>query len=187
MIKHTLRIWDCYIDNEIQTTVITDHESLQYLQITWISLKRLTCWVMKFQKYNLLIRYRKETEAIVSDIISRYSDFMKKKSVNVVQITMSLVTLWKCSENEWFTAMMQFLKTDDSLKDRNLEKIIYKIARDFWIRRLEENDILIWKYKNMKTLFLKKSFQKELVWRMHCEFRYLESSELLEILHSWVW
>ena len=31
IIKHMLQMWDCYINNEQTITVVTNHESLQYL------------------------------------------------------------------------------------------------------------------------------------------------------------
>ena len=64
-------------------TVVTDHESLQYFQITRTSFKRLAHWIFKFQKYNLLIKYQKNFKIIVSDTINQQSDFMREESVNI--------------------------------------------------------------------------------------------------------
>ena len=48
VIKHVLQTWNYYIDNEQMIIIITDHESLQYLQIIRMSFKRLACWIFKF-------------------------------------------------------------------------------------------------------------------------------------------
>ena len=57
-IKEALRTWDRYIKNGTQTTVVTDHEHLQYLQTTLKYSKRLACWVDEFQSYLLCICYQ---------------------------------------------------------------------------------------------------------------------------------
>ena len=40
-IKHSLRTWGAYISNDTRTEVLTDHESLKYLQTTRTPSKRL--------------------------------------------------------------------------------------------------------------------------------------------------
>jgi hypothetical protein len=47
-IKEALRLWDRYIENGTQTTVVTDYVSLQYLQTTMTYSKRLARWVDEF-------------------------------------------------------------------------------------------------------------------------------------------
>ena len=69
-IKHALRLWERYIENGTTTTVVTDHESLQYLQTTTAYSKRLAQWVEEFQTYDLNIYYCKSINAVVPDVIS---------------------------------------------------------------------------------------------------------------------
>jgi hypothetical protein len=87
-IKHALQIWDRYINNDHITTMIMNHESLQYLQTIKTSSKRLARWISKFQKYSLEIRYWKELKTVVLDAISRRFNFMKERSANVAQGTL---------------------------------------------------------------------------------------------------
>ena len=84
-IKHALRLWERYIENGTTTTVVTDHESLQYLQTTTAYSKRLARWVEEFQTYDLEIRYRKGTDAVVPDAISRRPDFIQHQPANMAE------------------------------------------------------------------------------------------------------
>ena len=59
-IKEALRLWDRYIENGTQTTIVTDHASLQYLTSTKTYSKRLARWVAEFQEYDLRIQYRND-------------------------------------------------------------------------------------------------------------------------------
>lgn len=75
-IKEALRKWRNYVDNSTTTTVLTDHHSLQYLKTVKTPSKRLARWVEEFQQFNLDIKYRKGSEAIVPDAISRRPDYI---------------------------------------------------------------------------------------------------------------
>lgn len=66
-----------YIDNDKLTIIYTDHESLKYLQIMKNPLKHLAQWISEFSDFNLNIKHCQNSETIVSDIISQYSDLMK--------------------------------------------------------------------------------------------------------------
>jgi hypothetical protein len=82
-IKEALRLWDRYIENGTRTAIVTDHASLQYLQTTTTYSKRLARWVDEFQEYDLDIQYRKGSEAVVPDAISRRPDFIEDGPANV--------------------------------------------------------------------------------------------------------
>jgi len=56
-IKHALRTWQYYIKNGHTTTIVTDHEGLQYLKNTPHLSKRLARWIDEFQQYDLDIQY----------------------------------------------------------------------------------------------------------------------------------
>ena len=75
-IKEALRLWDRYIENVTQTTIVTDHASLQYLQTTVTYSKRLARCVDEFQEYDLKIQYRKGSDAVVPDALSRRPDLI---------------------------------------------------------------------------------------------------------------
>ncbi|OKP04967.1 hypothetical protein PENSUB_6712 [Penicillium subrubescens] len=51
--------------------VVTDHASLQYLQTTTAYSKRLARWVDEFQEYDLKIQYRKGSDGVAPDTLSR--------------------------------------------------------------------------------------------------------------------
>ncbi|KAG0152675.1 hypothetical protein PDIDSM_2480 [Penicillium digitatum] len=48
-IKEALRTWDRYLENGTKTTIITDHEGLQYLATIRAYSKRLARWIDEFQ------------------------------------------------------------------------------------------------------------------------------------------
>src|SRR5204863_9232326 len=57
-IKDALMKWHHYIENGMPITVITDHDSLKYMNTVQKPSKRLARWVDQFQQYNLVIKYR---------------------------------------------------------------------------------------------------------------------------------
>lgn len=75
-IKHALRAWKHYVDNNHQTTVLTDHATLQFLPTTKIASRRLDRWIAEFQEYDLAIKYRPGAENTIADAISRRPDFL---------------------------------------------------------------------------------------------------------------
>jgi hypothetical protein len=50
--------------------------------------KRLAKWLDKFEKHDLNIRYRKGSEIIISDVISRKSNFLEARPRNRAYIAM---------------------------------------------------------------------------------------------------
>ena len=82
-IKYALRTWNEYIQNGTTTEVVTDHESLKYLTTTKTPSKRLARWIDEFAEYQLDIKYRKGSEAVIPDAISRRPDFLGKGPANV--------------------------------------------------------------------------------------------------------
>ena len=55
--------------------VITDPDSLKYMNTVQKPSKRLARWVDEFQQYDLVIKYRPGKQAIVPDAIRRRPDF----------------------------------------------------------------------------------------------------------------
>ena len=127
-IKHALCLWEWYIENSTTTTVVTDHESLQYLQTTTAYSKWLAWWVEEFQTYDLEIHYHKGTDAVVPDAISHQLDFIQHQPANMaewnpwLELHLSAVATWDicfttCLKNlhgltkcEWLPAMLTYLK-----------------------------------------------------------------------------
>src|SRR5579859_6272857 len=73
-IKDALLKWRSYVDNGLPITVITDHDSLKYMNTMKNPSKRLARWIDEFQQYNLQIRYRPGKQAVVPDALSRPPD-----------------------------------------------------------------------------------------------------------------
>ena len=46
--------------------------------------KRLIKWISEFSEYNLKIKYRREFEIVVSNVIFKKSDLIKKISANKI-------------------------------------------------------------------------------------------------------
>src|SRR5277367_314991 len=74
-IKEALNRWRVYIDNGLPVTIITDHDSLKYMNTMKNPSKRLARWVEEFQSYNLNIKYRPGKLATVPDALSRRPNY----------------------------------------------------------------------------------------------------------------
>lgn len=85
-IKHALRTWSAYVLNGTITTIYTDHESLKYLKTTRTPSKRLARWIAEFSEYQLDIKYRKGSDNIAADAISRRPDFKGKGPANLAWV-----------------------------------------------------------------------------------------------------
>ena len=139
--------------------IVIDYKSLQYLQIIKMSFKRLACWIFKFQKYNLLIKYWKSFETVISNIINWWLDFMRKEFTNITQSTLQLVILNECLKKNWLFIMKHFLWMHKLLTNKKLKKVIKNRVKNFHLRELNKREtILIHLYNNAEALFLKRSF-----------------------------
>jgi transposase InsO family protein len=82
-IIHAYRKWSVYLDGAVATTVCyTDHASLQYFSTQRLPSKRLARWVEEFAEMDIEIRYKKGSENVVPDALSRRSDLLVIKFVN---------------------------------------------------------------------------------------------------------
>jgi hypothetical protein len=134
-IKEALRLWDRYIENGTQTTIVTDHASLQYLQTTVTYSKRLARWVDEFQEYDLKIQYRKGSDAIVPDALSRRPDLVENGPANVsksrpiwdaslVATQAEMSSVLNVPEDEWLAASVHFLDTGKLPDEKKLLKAV---------------------------------------------------------------
>ncbi|KAL1954574.1 hypothetical protein VTO42DRAFT_1050 [Malbranchea cinnamomea] len=182
-IKFGLEKFHNYVDNGQPITVITDHESLQYLQTTKRPSKRLARWVQSFQQYDLIIKYRKGDDNVVPDAISRRPDFVENRPANLSDTPISL-NVMEASEDEekWHSALMQYLRTGDVPNDRGLAKRIPKEAEQFTIGHLEDDEILLRKYDDCTAPYLKPQFRLDLLRRLHREFGHLSNPGLMGVL-----
>ena len=75
IIKKSFRKWRCYIENDIIIIVRTNHANLQHIKIIVKSSERLIKWLIEFKKYKFDIRYKSEIEIIMSNTLSKKSDY----------------------------------------------------------------------------------------------------------------
>jgi transposase InsO family protein len=202
-IKEALRLWDRYIENGTQTTVVTDHASLQYLQTTVTYSKRLARWVDEFQEYDLKIQYRKGSEAVVPDALSRRPDFIGDGPANVstsrpiwdvalAATQAELATVMGVPEDEWLSATVHFLDTGKLPTEKPLLKAVRKYASKLSLRaHPDENERerqLVFTYEDgIHAPYLEPVFRGDLVNRMHSEFGHLGWPGLNGVVRPRAW
>lgn len=55
-----------------EITIVSDHKALQFLLTSKMTSNRLTRWILYIQEYNFEIKYRKGSENIIADYLSRH-------------------------------------------------------------------------------------------------------------------
>src|SRR5437667_4652721 len=70
-IKNALQKWHHYVENGLPITVITDHDSLKYMNTIQNPSKRMARWFDDFQQYTLNSQYVPGSQATVPDALSR--------------------------------------------------------------------------------------------------------------------
>ncbi|KZZ95139.1 Ribonuclease H-like protein [Ascosphaera apis ARSEF 7405] len=203
-IKHAINTWYRWIDNGTQTTIITDHEGLRYLETTKNPSKRLARWVADFQQYNIKIVYRPGKDAIIPDAISRRPDFVEDTPANVsassldlstiidfdsfppAQPTASLNVFHGCDEQEWHDAMLQYLRDNTLPSSNRLKNAVLNNAQDFRILQLDGIDCLYRYYPEGEVFapYIEPIFRQPLVRRLHREYGHFGQPGLLGVLTS---
>jgi ribosomal protein L24E len=126
VIKEALRNWRVYVKNGFSVIIYTNYKSLKYFKIMRNPSKRLAKWLNKFEKYNLDIRYRKGSEAIIPDVISRKPDFLEVGPRNRAYIVM----IKGVDEEEWIEAMTAYFR-DGSQLSESIRNDIFENAVHF--------------------------------------------------------
>lgn len=141
-IKEALRSWSSYIQNGHKTVILTDHESLKYLQTMKTPSKRVARWFEEFHEYDVEIRYRKGSEAVTPDAISRRPDFMSKKPANLAELVPKLAAMrLKPDEKQQFiNAMGMYLMLDRLPKDDQLKQMVKEQKEDFALKKIDGRD-----------------------------------------------
>jgi hypothetical protein len=104
-IKYALQTWRIYIDNGHTTTIYIDHESLKYLATMRNPTKLLVRWIEELGEYNFSIQYRKGSDNVVPNAISRRPDFMGEGPRSRAVI---IATIRGFDEDEWAMHMTVF-------------------------------------------------------------------------------
>ena len=196
-IKHSLRTWGAYISNGTRTEVLTDHESLKYLQTTRTPSKRLARWIDEFSEFDLDIRYRKGSEAIVPDAISRRPDFLGKGVANKAWVpergfaaTACLSALQSSPLDEdylWESAMCQYAKTQDLTQvDKDLRDLIQDDKDKDSFRYVDER---LYREIEGKYLapFVASPFRDRFISYYHDEYGHFSGGSMLGVCRARGW
>lgn len=201
-IKEALRTWDRYLENGTRTTIITDHEGLQYLTTTRTYSKRLARWIDEFQAYDLELRYRKGEEAVVPDAISRRPDFIGEGPANVAQQVpawgrLNMMTkVGGFEEAEWYSATIQYLSAGSLPDDKMLRKEVMRWAGKLAIHESpmptaatqEENTRLRFLHGDGSTApYLEQPFRRDFLKKIHEEYGHLGHPGLRGVLRNRAW
>jgi transposase InsO family protein len=183
-IKYGLEKFHYYIDNGQTTTIVTDHESLQYLQTTRRPSRRLARWVASFQQYDLVIKYRPGKDAVVPDAISRRPDFMEDTPGNVLKQPLRLNAIAGVDELEWLDALKTYLQSQTLPINPSLAEHIQRTASDYIVREQDSDLVLyrVFKDDSYEAPYLAPEFRQDLLRHVHQEFGHLGNPGLMGVL-----
>ncbi|TMI79079.1 MAG: DDE-type integrase/transposase/recombinase, partial [Bacteroidetes bacterium] len=170
-IKDALTKWHHYIENGMPITVITDHDSLKYMNTVQKPSKRLARWVDEFQQYNLVIKYRPGSQATVPDAISRRPDF----NALVLQ-----------TADDYVPYVRQFLETKAFPTDANATERAQIVAEVS--KFVHDDGVLFRKVKEgIIAPYIDFQFRGDLMQKMHDQYGHLSYVNLINILESRAW
>ena len=151
--------------------------------------KRLARWINEFGDHNLDIRYRKGSEAIVPNAISRRPDFKGEGPANAAFIGHMKYGM---DENEWANHMTAFLRNGTEPPD-TFREIIFEDADNFVVettrehRKAPEDDDLLRKDPDGNRPYIPVEFRGDFLDRMHREYGHLGHPGLLGVVGPRAW
>jgi hypothetical protein len=157
-IKEALRVWQCYEENGQQAIVLTDHESLKYMNTIKRPSKRLVRWIEEFQAWDLAIKYRKGSEATVPDALNRRSDYLR------------LYMMQGLAPHEEYVSNMEEYKKNGILPKNEYDQMIELEAPHFV---LMDGRLMRQISKGVYSPYLEWEFREDLIQRMHNEHGHL--------------
>jgi RNase H-like domain found in reverse transcriptase/Reverse transcriptase (RNA-dependent DNA polymerase)/Integrase zinc binding domain len=172
-IKDALQKWHHYIENGLPITVITDHDSLKYMNTVQKPSKRLARWVDEFQQYNLIIKYRPGSQAIVPDAISRRPDYLNTMAIR--------------SAEENVLYIRQFLQNNRSFPDDASEADRVKIIQEEEKFALEDGVLFRKVCEGVKAPYIDFQFRGDLMQKMHDQYGHLSYGSLVNVFKSRAW
>ncbi|OQD73316.1 hypothetical protein PENANT_c212G08917, partial [Penicillium antarcticum] len=179
-----------------------------YLDTTQVYSKRLARWIEEFQEHNLKIRYRKGSEAIVPDAISRRPDFVQEESAANSQVRpqwrarlAAMNKVGGTTEDDWLAATERFLEFGTTPTDPTLARAVERFADKLTFRRNPlpkgigersatveaERELVFVNDDGSFTPYLPREVREETVMRYHHEFGHLGYTGLLGILSPRAW
>src|SRR5437667_2071825 len=174
-IKNALQKWHHYLENGLPITVITDHDSLKYMNTIQNPSKRMARWVDEFQQYTLVIKYRPGSQATVPDAISRRPDFL-----------LNSMRLGREKEEEYIPYMRTFL-TEGTLPQN--DKIKERIAGEVDSFVAEDDTLFCKVREGIKAPYVEFIFRGDLMEKIH-HIYHLAVSRILSSLehggHQWI-
>jgi hypothetical protein len=176
-VKEALRVWEHYLDNGREITILTDHESLKYLETIKRPSKRLVRWIEEFQGWNLKIKYRKGSEAVVPDALSRRPDYRRLR-LNVMR--------GLAPNEEYVMYMEDYLKMESVPESgKEFEELIKLEARHFAFD--EEGRLVRRVAPGVVAPYIEWEFRGDLVQRLHDEYGHLSAEGMKNLIETRGW
>jgi len=172
-IKHALGNWHNYVDNGQKITILTDHESLKYMNTIKRPSARLNRWVDEFQMYDLDIRYRPGVKAIVPDALSRRPDYLT-----------AIAERERLNQIEYVEYMGEYL-ANGALPKNEFDELIRAEATNFVL----DNDGRVCRklQHNITAPYLEWLFRGDFIQRMHNEYGHLSYRGMMNLVERRVW
>ena len=179
-IKYAVATWRVYIDNNQQTIVYTDHESLKYLATMRKPTKRLARWIEEFGEYDLDLRYRKGALQVVPDALSRRPDLMGEGPRNLAA---PVLLIRDMDEDEWATHMRDFL-VEGVVPPEIVREDIYAHQASFAIANetLQHVDD-----QGIRSPYTPIAFRADFLERMHNDYGHLAFPGILGVVQGRGW
>ena len=172
-IKEALRVWACYVDNGHEVTIFTDHKSLKYMNTIKRPSKRLVRWIDEFQAWKLNIKYRRGSEAIVPDALSRRPDLLNAMALGLAP------------EKDEYVVFMEAYLRDKTLPGNEFDELIknealhFVIVDDRLMRRVgAEGD---------EAPYLEWQFRGDFIQRMHNEYGHMSREGMNDLTLRRAW
>ena len=173
-IKEALQKWHHYVENGLPITIITDHESLKYMNTIKHPSKRIARWVDEFQQYNLIIKYRPGSQGIVPDALSRRPDY----ALNSIR--------WGREENEEYIPYMRRFLTEKAVPQGLSDAIKDRLVRESG-NFMVEDDILYRRVKEGVAPYVEFVFRGDLMERIHRQYGHLSFASLKNVVATRAW
>ena len=174
-IKEALVKWKHYIENNHVTMILTDHESLRYMNSIIKPSKRLARWIDEFQGFDLDIRYRRGREAIVPDALSRRPDYLSYLAAIGVDPR----------HDDYIQHLKQYLISKKLPRDPAMRERVTAIADDF---ALDVDQSLLRKPRNGTTApYIEPLFRGDFMEKLHSQFGHLSYSSIANAVESRGW
>src|SRR5436305_374185 len=170
-IKDALQKWHHYIENGLPITVITDHDSLKYMNTIQKPSKRLARWVDEFQQYNLIIKYRPGKLAIVPDAISRRPDF---NALALQKVEDYVPYIRQFLQDKSFP-----LEASESDKAQIVAEVDKFVLEDGVLHRKVKEGVV--------APYIDFQFRGDLMQKMHDQYGHLSYANLVNVLESRAW